>query len=76
MKRYAFFYRDTCEYTIWTDSSYKDKWHIEERGFPKGTTDWEILEAARKGEKPRSLEDFQVASEHYFTRDLSLPPAE
>ncbi len=70
MKRYAFFYHETCEYTIYKYESYQDRLHLEERSYPKGTTDWEILEDARKEEKPRQLHDSQYAGEHYFTRKL------
>ena len=86
MKRYAFLYHDTAEHTVYREWSYQDQLHIEERSYPKGTQDWEVLEAAREEEVPRELRNKHVAGEQFFTRkliriveiarDLALPPAE
>ncbi len=86
MKRYAFFYHDSLETDMPRDS-YKDHLVVLEHSFPKGVTDWEILEAARKEEcKEKGLGETPFGFNAYFTRklirvvelarDLSLPPAE
>ncbi len=71
MKRLIFFYLDSAEYACWINESYRDHWHIEQREFAKGTSDWEIIEAARVEERIAVMLNVGCAGEQTFTRKLA-----
>jgi hypothetical protein len=71
MKQILMLYTEDCDYILDRSfGSYTGRPFVEERTYPAGTTDWEILEDARKLE----LKDFHghqnTASEHYMSRTL------
>ena len=70
MKRYLFIFSDFCDYVCWSGHSFEGATHIEEAEIPKGTSDWEIVEAARAMEVEREHRDRNCAREGFFTRKL------
>lgn len=70
MKHYLFIYSDSCDYFCLPDKSYEGNAYIEDADFSKGTTDWEILEAARSLEIDNESRDQNHAGENVFSRKL------
>lgn len=70
MKRYLFIYMDSCDYFCWPSKSYEGVAHNEDAEFSKGTSDWQILEAARSMEIDNEPRDQNYTSENVFTRKL------
>jgi hypothetical protein len=70
MKRYLFIFSDSCDYVCWASHSFEGATLIEQAEFSKGTSDWEIVEAARAMEVKREHRDRNCASECFFTRKL------
>jgi hypothetical protein len=70
MKRYLFIFSDSCDYVCWSSRSFEGAPHIEEAKFRKGTSDWEIMEAARAMELEKEHRDYNCAGECFFTRKL------
>ena len=70
MKRFLFVYSDSCEYDCWPHESYGNALHHEEARFPKGTTDAELVEAARSHERFNERRDPRSAGAATFTRRL------
>ncbi len=70
MKRYLFIFAATCEYVCWPNQSYEGATRIEQAEFPKGTSDWEIVEAARAMEVEKEHSQINCAGENIFTRKL------
>jgi hypothetical protein len=70
MKRFLFIYLDSCDYDCWPHESYANALHHEEATFPKGTTDWEVIESARSHERYSEARNVGCAGESTFTRRL------
>ncbi len=70
MKRYLFIYREDREAYCDPGYGYTNRVVVEDKEFPAGSTDWEILEAARSSEVKDLLEDYLTASEGMLNRVL------
>jgi hypothetical protein len=70
MKRCLFIYREDRESLCDPSYGYSNYPVLEEQEFPAGTTDWEILAAARRREVKDLLEDHNTASEGKLNRVL------
>ena len=64
-------FSETCDYVNDPSfGSYKDRSYLIGKTFPSGTSDWEILEAARGHELTEQHNDHNMGSENYLTRTL------
>ena len=70
MKHYIFIYAMSCDYICWQNQSFEGIIHIEKAEFPKGTSDWEIVEAAYAMEVEREHRLHNCAGENYFSQKL------
>jgi hypothetical protein len=71
MRHFVFIYADSCDYICYASQSYEGAVHLEEKSFPKGTSDWEIVDSAKLMEIDRKLRGQNCASENIFTRKLA-----
>lgn len=70
MKRFAFIYSDSCDCFFEPHCSYENRIHIEEERFPKGTTDWEIINKAKRKVEDRTPSAIGMAGHSHFSRKL------
>jgi hypothetical protein len=70
MKRYLFIYRADREAFSDPDYGYFNRTELIEKEYPTGTTDWEVMKAARAHEVKDLLEDHNTASEGRLNRVL------
>lgn len=70
MKRYLFIYRADREAICDPDYGYVNQTELLEKEFPAGTTDKEVLEAARTHEVKDLVEGERTASEGRLNRVL------
>lgn len=70
MKRFIFIYSDSGEFSYWSHLSFTDRVGMEEATFPKGTTDWEVIECAKRHERDGEVSDPGCAGELSFSRRL------
>ena len=70
MKRYLFIYRADREAFSDPDYGYINRTELIEKEFPAGSTDWEIMAAARAHEAKDLIEGRQTASDGCLNRVL------
>jgi hypothetical protein len=70
MKRYLFLYREDREAYVDPDFGWKNRLVMQEKEFPTGTTDWEVLETARSHEVFDEEEIDHVCSDGKLNRRL------
>ncbi len=70
MKRYLFIYREDREAFCDPDFGWVNRTELVEKEFPAGTTDWEVMKAARAHEVKDLVEDRNTASEGRLNRVL------
>lgn len=70
MKRCLFIYRADREAFSDPDYGYTNRTVLIEEEFPAGTTDWEVLKAARAHEVKDLIEGLQTASDGCLNRAL------
>lgn len=71
MKNILMIYTEDCDYIIDSSfGSYTDRAVLIERTFPAGTSDWEIIEDARKFELQKYWGSQNTASEYLMNRTL------
>lgn len=70
MRRYLIIYREDRDAHCDPDYGYTNRVVMEEKEFPAGTSDWEILELARSREVKDLMEDYNTASEGRLNRVL------
>lgn len=70
MKRYLFIYRADREAFSDPDYGYFNRTELIEKEFPAGTTDWEVMKAARAHEVKDLIEDRSTASDGCLNRAL------
>jgi hypothetical protein len=70
MKSYLFIYREDREAFCDPDYAYSNRLVLVEKEFPSGTTDGEMVEAARSHEVKDLHQDPNTASEGILNRSL------
>lgn len=71
MKHWLFIYREDREAYCDPDFGWENRTVMEDKTFPAGTSDWEILKAARSHEVKDLVEDHNTCSDGKLNRVLT-----